>query len=429
MKKTLILIMVVMAVVVGLFGYSRYLQKIVPKLTIEDEKVSISEYFVYGSYLNMTGMVQNIDTSYKEVKLVFYDSEGNFGEYDINTNLEGTSLQFNLAENINEGIYLDEIKDGEYTLFVRFAYTLEKEEEVVYKYYALENVTDYKETVYYTMSDINNKIVINSEEEYPTMKVTVSDNNNDNVYDIVIDPGHGGIDGGAVANGYKESDVTMSLARSLANKLEEAGYKVKLTREEESLTEGDYFDEYNDGGRAVISHEVFAKYVFSIHLNSNDASYVKGLEIYTSKGINYDFANSLVKNITDSVDIDISNNKTNKISEGVYTHNFTESEISANNERQMNKGYQTYDITTDSNYLYMIRETGGIMTGAYVDDRNSETVGFNPYYNSNIGAEAYLFEMGYLSNSSDVEILTSDADKISEAIVVAFNEKLNLEKK
>ena len=40
----------------------------------------------------------------------------------------------------------------------------------------------------------------------------------------------------------------------------------------------------------------------------------------------------------------------------------------------------------------MLRETGGIVTGAYVDGRNKE-FGKNKYYNSNIGVEAYLLEL------------------------------------
>ena len=40
---------------------------------------------------------------------------------------------------------------------------------------------------------------------------------------VVIDPGHGGLDGGASKNGYKETDFTMKLATKLKNKLEEYG--------------------------------------------------------------------------------------------------------------------------------------------------------------------------------------------------------------
>ena len=66
------------------------------------------------------------------------------------------------------------------------------------------------------------------------------------VYDIVIDPGHGGKDGGAVTthNGetYAEKDITLDYGKDLKKALEELGLKVKLTRDgtnEEEL--GIYF--------------------------------------------------------------------------------------------------------------------------------------------------------------------------------------------
>ena len=65
------------------------------------------------------------------------------------------------------------------------------------------------------------------------------------------------------------------------------------------------------------------------------------------------------------------------------------------------------------------------MTGAYVDDSNPEKVGINPYYNSNIGNESYLLELGYISNSSDLNIISNNIDEIakaiSDAIIVKFN--------
>ena len=72
----------------------------------------------------------------------------------------------------------------------------------------------------------------------------------------------------------------------------------------------------------------------------------------------------------------------------------------------------------------MIRETGGIMTGAYVDNRNEEQTG-NDYYNSNIGAEAYLLELSYISNQEDLNIIKQEQDKyveaISNSIITNFN--------
>ena len=66
------------------------------------------------------------------------------------------------------------------------------------------------------------------------------------------------------------------------------------------------------------------------------------------------------------------------------------------------------------------------MTGAYVDDSNPDSVGVNPYYNSNIGNESYLLEIGYISNSKDLEILLKSKEKVADAISEAIKAELGL---
>ena len=49
---------------------------------------------------------------------------------------------------------------------------------------------------------------------------------------ILIDPGHGGIDGGAKSqSGTIEKDINLQIALKLRDNLEEKGYKVCMTRE------------------------------------------------------------------------------------------------------------------------------------------------------------------------------------------------------
>ena len=74
----------------------------------------------------------------------------------------------------------------------------------------------------------------------------------------------------------------------------------------------------------------------------------------------------------------------------------------------------------------MIRETGGYLTGAYVDDSNPDKVGVNPYYKNNIANESYLLELGYLSNQSDLDILIKNKDKLANAISDAIIKELGL---
>lgn len=48
---------------------------------------------------------------------------------------------------------------------------------------------------------------------------------------ILIDPGHGGFDGGASKNGAVEKDINLTISLKLKSDLEAKGYRVHLTRE------------------------------------------------------------------------------------------------------------------------------------------------------------------------------------------------------
>ena len=50
---------------------------------------------------------------------------------------------------------------------------------------------------------------------------------------VVIDPGHGGTDPGAIGNGLKEKDYTLKISKYMADRFKELGIPVILTREED----------------------------------------------------------------------------------------------------------------------------------------------------------------------------------------------------
>lgn len=404
MKKFLIVILILLILFGGYLLYDTKFKEKIPVLEIQEEVININELYIYGTHLNLHGNIVNGNN----LELVLYNGE--FIAFDININ----DNEFNLSNLVNDGLYLEDIPRGEYFLFLRSKETDDNGNEI-YKYYSLKNNTEYKETIYYTFSNVDNKIVIDSEESYPTMMIKVNENTDEDIYDIVIDPGHGGMDGGADRYGYKESDFTLDLAVMIKEKLESTGMKVKLTHEVGQLSTNEKLPEYGVHGRAVVPYEVKAKYLFSIHFNSNSLASVNGLEVYTADNINYDFAKTLATNITEITGLNYSANKISKVFDGIYTRTFTESEIENSSQDNLDKGRVPYDITTKSNYYYIIRESGGIITGAYVDNRNEEIVG-NPYINSNIGTEAYLLELGYISNKDDLDNLINNMDKYAEAV-------------
>jgi len=440
MKKVIIFIFVVLLAVGGYFGYQKFYDKGIPVLNVEDRHVSISEYYIYGTTINMVGSVKDIDTRYSSVDLVLYN--GKFRSIEIVPKKDINNLSFYITEEINDGYYIDDIPVGEYPMFLRFTYenkdddknkTKNKEDKKTYKYYVLDNDTDYKTSTYYTTSTNGNIIEINSDNDYGTMMFNVINNNEKEIYDVVIDPGHGGEDGGATVGNDSEKQLTMEVASMVKDKIEESGYKVKLTREENQFTEADYFEEYNVTGvdytgRAVIPQEVHAKYLVSIHINSSTGKYVNGIEVYAPDNINYDLAQLFVDNITNDTGVGTSTNTTNRISPGIYVHNFSEGEIASAKERYDRLNYKHYELlSTKSNYLYMIREPGGYLLGAYVDDSNPDTVGINPYYNSNVGVEAYLIELGYLTNNDDLDKIKNKQDEYATGIADSLISELKRE--
>ena len=94
---------------------------------------------------------------------------------------------------------------------------------------------------------------------------------------IVIDPGHGGKDPGAVSNNAVEKQIVFNTASKLKQKLEAAGAVVKMTRTGDtfpSLEERVAYAKNNNG-------EIF----ISIHANAASAS-AKGTETFYSKSAN-----------------------------------------------------------------------------------------------------------------------------------------------
>ncbi len=91
---------------------------------------------------------------------------------------------------------------------------------------------------------------------------------------IVIDPGHGGTDPGAIApNGVREASLTPKIAAKLAELLRAAGAEVILTR----TTDAENPDKY---ARPELANSVGADVLVGVHLNANNRAAICGSETY-----------------------------------------------------------------------------------------------------------------------------------------------------
>lgn len=93
---------------------------------------------------------------------------------------------------------------------------------------------------------------------------------------IVIDPGHGGKDGGAAGNGFAEKEIVLQIGLKFAEQLRSMGYTVYMTRP------NDTFIELKD--RTKFANDKQADLFISIHANSipktSDPAGAQGLETY-----------------------------------------------------------------------------------------------------------------------------------------------------
>lgn len=94
-------------------------------------------------------------------------------------------------------------------------------------------------------------------------------------FTIVIDPGHGGIDGGARGvSGTEEKDITLTFSRELKKHLEENGrYRVRLTRDDDVFLR---LDE-----RVRIARQHGANLFISVHADTIRYKGVRGATVYT----------------------------------------------------------------------------------------------------------------------------------------------------
>ncbi|MCG8539445.1 MAG: N-acetylmuramoyl-L-alanine amidase [Clostridia bacterium] len=87
---------------------------------------------------------------------------------------------------------------------------------------------------------------------------------------IILDPGHGGWDLGAVSMGIKKKDLNLKIAARLYFLLQNRGIKVKMTRTDDSYI--------FLGDRVRMANNLKADIFISIHCNAASSTKANGIE-------------------------------------------------------------------------------------------------------------------------------------------------------
>ena len=214
---------------------------------------------------------------------------------------------------------------------------------------------------------------------------------------IVLDPGHGGRDPGAISkSGKYEKDLVLKMAKETKEFLEKAGYKVVLTRNK------DVFISLR--GRIKKAHEANGDLFISIHADSAKNSSAKGLSIYTISEKASDKEAEALAERENKADIlygmDLAD----------YQPEVSDILIDLAKTDTMNKSSQYAD-----NVVTEMKKKIQLLPNAH------RFAGFVVLKSPNI--PSVLLEMGYLSNRAEEKQMwqKSYRNKLSKALVDAVN--------
>ncbi len=199
------------------------------------------------------------------------------------------------------------------------------------------------------------------------------------VQTVIIDPGHGGKDPGAIGvGGLREKDVNLRLAKMLGKRLERQGFAVVYTRDDDrtlSLEE-----------RTVTAEAARGDLFVSIHANASTRRGTRGIEIY-------------------SLD---ENHERHSLNVAARENGVTLSEVDS-----LQRAMAKLHVSETSEYSVRLAKAvhGSLMPGLRQKFSNVPDLGVKkgPFYVLFLSSmPAILLESGFLTNKHDAQLLRSE---------------------
>lgn len=166
---------------------------------------------------------------------------------------------------------------------------LDLKEKVEAKSFLLKSNDQYKERLVFDLISDSKKRKSNSKVETKFNDLDMHSGKRDIV--VVIDPGHGGEDPGAIGpNGIREKQVVLAVSKALQDKINaQKGFKAVLTRE------SDYYIGLRD--RTILARKFNADLLISVHADAFTKPQAKGASVYavSTRGATSEMARWLAK--------------------------------------------------------------------------------------------------------------------------------------
>lgn len=360
-------------------------------LSIEyDQIYEISDYFFYGENLVFTNEKYTLDKS-----------DDLFGKTILLRNLcNDKKMLFQLTQSIDQQIDLGEIENGFYEIYV--VNNLQE-----YRLTSKEIIEDVFHTI--TRNESSKKVEIIAKNNYLGDKElkhnyvylnVTNDVIQQDSYDILIDPFGGnnddgyGIRWGYQINGLSENDEMYKAALILKEKLEKYGFNVGITKNEMAQQ----INTIGENGRAHIGYNKNAKLFVNLQFNGSNYSSTNGIEITHSLYSSSTLSNQIIHDLEKNVGLKGSMLYPGTIQNGVYSS-------------------KTFgdDKTTPFDMNSVIRETGGIATGAGLMNESMRSKDAFATNNKR-GMQSLMIRLIYVTNPLDYKLWVDDKESIMNSI-------------
>lgn len=194
---------------------------------------------------------------------------------------------------------------------------------------------------------------------------------------IMLDPGHGGKDAGAVRKGYKEKNWNLAVSKELYQLLKKGGFEVKMTRSDDTFIPL--------SNRSKMANDFKADLFVSVHTNAAKNTAANGFQVYfrsekaTDKEaadvaafenealqyeeVHYNFVDALLQSLAKTEYVNESSKLAGYIRNAVYKQPGIGIAVSANNSvRQANfyvlKGVNSPAVLIEMGYISSAKDRG-----------------------------------------------------------------------
>lgn len=254
------------------------------KYTVKDNSNNTSE--IYRTVIVKNSYTTNTNTII----------QNSFTDYGISLSgcVQNNNFQYKmLLKNKNNGNEKIIELTKTYNHYYKLDLDLTQYENGTYEFYIMNdnlelltnNMNDYNRIV---RAHVGDKLVTMN---YEKNKVNMTIEDFEYLYDVVIDPGHGGSDTGAVNGRYYEKNINLEQSLYEKQRYEQHGLKVLLLREDDTygtVLGNSSWEQLDRKGYAVGYYSVVSKITYSNHHNSSTNPTSAGWEILVPAKATYE---------------------------------------------------------------------------------------------------------------------------------------------